>query len=130
MNQGSGSAGLDGERYLSLESFRKNGAGVRTPVWFAAAPAGAPRLYVYSTSDSGKAKRIRRNGAVRIAPCDARGTAAGAWIDARATIAGPEEFQAGMALLNRKYWPWKQMLGLFARLGRGGPRVVIAIQID
>ena len=62
-------------KYLSLESFRKNGQGVRTPVWFAGDPAvGTPqKLYVYSEADSGKAKRIRRNSRARIAPCHMRG---------------------------------------------------------
>ena len=67
-------------RYLSLESFRRSGAGVRTPIWFAtAAGDGARTLYVYSTADSGKAKRIRRDGRVRIAACDMRGAISGAW---------------------------------------------------
>lgn len=72
-------------KYLSLESFRKNGQGVCTPVWFGSDPAsGAPqKLYVYSEADSGKAKRIRRNSRVRIAPCDMRGKLLGDWIEAR-----------------------------------------------
>ena len=120
-----GLVAFEGKRYLSLETYRKNGVGVRTPVWFAGANSG---LYAYSTADSGKAKRIRRDGTARIAPCDLRGNVTGEWIDARATIAGPDEFRRGMLLLDRKYWPWKQVLGLAARLRRGGERVVIAIQ--
>jgi len=33
----------------------------------------------------------------------------------------------GMALLDRKYWPWKAMLNLASRLGGKRERVVIAI---
>jgi hypothetical protein len=70
-------AALDGKKYLNLETYRKSGKGVRTPVWFAVTPADAPaanipRFYVYTTADSGKAKRIRRSGVVKIAPCDVR----------------------------------------------------------
>ena len=124
-----GSAGLDtfdGKRYLNLETYRKTGRGVRTPVWFAAGPAesGGPRLYVYSTADSGKAKRIRRTGVVKIAPCDARGRVTGSWIAAHAAIVGSEEYALGMRLLNQKYWPWKRLLDLFARHAR----VMIAIR--
>ena len=115
-------------RYLSLESFRRSGAGVRTPIWFATAPGdGARTLYVYSTADSGKAKRIRRDGRVRIAACDMRGAISGAWFEAQAVIVGGEEAASAMRLLDRKYWPWKQMLGLFARFSSRG-RVVIAIR--
>ena len=51
---------FDGKKYLNLETYRRNGNGVRTPVWFAAAPegGGGQKLYVYTTADSGKAKRI------------------------------------------------------------------------
>ena len=121
---------FDGQKYLNLETFRKTGKGVRTPVWFAAGPGTSPAatLYVYSTGNSGKAKRIRRDGAVRIAPCNARGTTSGDWIDARAVIVGPEEFDRAMPLLNRKYWPWKQVFDLLVRFRPGATRIMIAIR--
>ena len=114
-------------RDLNLETYRKTGRGVRTPVWFAAVPneAGGPKLGVHSTADFGKAKRIRRNGVAKIAPCDARGRVTGSWIAAHATIVGREEFDRGMRLLNRKYRPWKQILDLFAR----HERVMFAIRL-
>jgi PPOX class probable F420-dependent enzyme len=115
-------------RYLSLESFRKDGQGVRTPVWFAGDPvSGVPqKLYVYSEANSGKAKRIRRNSRVRIAPCDMRGKLLGDWIEARAEIVADDEEGHGMRLLNAKYTPWKQLLDFFSRFNRRG-RVVFAI---
>jgi len=121
---------LEGGKYLSLETYRRSGQGVRTPVWFVVADdAGAaiPTLYVYTTADTGKAKRIRGNGAVRIAPCDARGNVTGQWIDALARIVTGEEARGGMRLLDRKYFSWKQMLGLFA-LFRSRERIVVAIR--
>ena len=116
-------------KYLSLESFRKNGQGVRTPVWFAGDPAiSTPqKLYVYSEADSGKAKRIRRNSRVRIAPCDMRGEMLGDWIEARAEIVADQEAGRGMRLLNGKYVPWKQLLDFFSKFKRRG-RVVFAIR--
>lgn len=115
-------------KYLSLESFRKNGQGVPTPVWFAADPAsGTPQtLYVYSTADSGKAKRIRRNSRVRIAPCDRRGKLLGDWVEARAEIVTSEEAGRGIRLLDTKYKPWKQLLNFFSQFSSRG-RVVFAI---
>src|ERR1700681_4817106 len=98
-------ASLQGRKYLNLETFRKNGQGVRTPVWFAAEPsAGVPQtLYVYSTADSGKAKRIRNDSRVRVAACDVRGKLLGEWVEARAEIVTGEEAEHGMQLLNKKY---------------------------
>jgi PPOX class probable F420-dependent enzyme len=132
MSTSAGFALLEGRRYLNLETFRKNGQGVRTPVWFAAGPAsgiarGVAKLYVYSTSDSGKVKRIRNSGRARIAPCDRGGQVLGAWIDVRVELVTGEEAQHGMRLLNKKYVPWKQILDVLAMFGRRG-RVVLAIR--
>jgi PPOX class probable F420-dependent enzyme len=120
-------------RYLNLESYRQSGASVRTPVWFAAGPEDSPnsslrKLYVYTTADSGKAKRIRRYGSIRIASCDMRGTVTAPWTDAVAEVVIGEEFELGMRLLDRKYFPWKQLLNLSALLFRRRKRIVIAIR--
>ena len=120
-----------GERYLNLETVRRNGTAIRTPVWFAAddAPGGGPAtLYVYTTADAGKAKRVRNSTVARIAACDMRGKVTGPWVDAVATLVEGEEFERGMRLLNRKYFPWKQLLNLSARLFRPKPRAVIALR--
>jgi uncharacterized protein len=130
MSVAPGFEAFEGKKYLNLETYRKSGAGVRTPVWFATAPvqAGGPKLYVYATADSGKAKRLRRTGVSKIAPCDARGNLTGGWIAARAEIVGGKEFALGMSLLNRKYWPWKQILDLSSQLLPGHQRVMIVIR--
>jgi uncharacterized protein len=121
-------ASLQGHKYINLETFRKNGQGVRTPVWFAGeAEDGTPeKLYVYSTANSGKAKRIRNNPRVRVAPCDMRGKLLGDWIDARAEIVTDAEAEHGMKLLNKKYFPWRQLLGFFSLFSRQ-KRVVFVI---
>lgn len=120
--------GLRDEKYINLETLRKSGQGVRTPVWFAADPSSGQlvKLYVYSTRDSGKGKRIRNNPQVRIAPCDMRGRLLGDWIEARAEIVTGDEAQRGMGLLKKKYFPWKQLLDFFAMFGRKG-HIVFAI---
>ena len=121
-------AAFNNQKYLSLETFRRNGVGVRTPIWFAS-DTGTSTVYAYTTADAGKTKRIRANGAVRIAPCDVRGKITGAWTDARAKIVDGREFEHGMRLLDRKYSPIKWLLDVSARLFRSRPRVVFAIQV-
>jgi uncharacterized protein len=122
-------ASLQGRKYLNIETFRKNGQGVRTPVWFAGEPEQSvpEKLYVYSTADSGKAKRIRNNSHVRVAPSDMRGKLLGEWVEARAEIVTGAEAEHGMQLLNKKYFPWKQLLGFFALFSRQ-KRVVFVIR--
>jgi len=121
------------QKYLNLETFRKNGQGVRTPVWFAADPtidlAGPDaKLYAYTMGESGKVKRIRNSSRARVAPCDMRGNVTGPWLDASAEIiTGPESQQAN-ALLNKKYWPWKQLLNFFASFRMGRTRFCFRIR--
>jgi len=117
-------------KYLSLETFRKTGVGVRTPVWFAEDPSRQPTtFYVYTLPDSGKAKRIRNNPKVRIAPCTMRGGLRGAWVDARARICSGDEGAKGQSLLNEKYGLMKRIGDFFSRM-RGRTQAVLAIEID
>ncbi len=126
-------------KYLNLETFRKTGVGVRTPVWFAQDPGspsrhrfadgGAAVFYVYSTPDAGKVKRIRNNPRVRVAPCDMRGNLRGAWVDARARICDDAEAAHGQELLRRKYG-WMKITGDFFSRLRGRTQAVIAIHVD
>jgi PPOX class probable F420-dependent enzyme len=131
MTSFTGFAAFANHKYLSLETFKKNGEVVSTPVWFAADPSSKldsrdAKLYVYSIGDSGKVKRVRNNPRVRVAPCDMRGKLLGEWIDAKAQILTGDEAALGMRLLNEKYFPVKQILGFFALFSRR-KRVVIAI---
>ena len=115
-----GFAAFDRHKYLNLETFKKNGMGVKTPVWFAAGPSvsldsNEAKLYVYTIGVSGKVKRIRNNPRVKIAPCDMRGKVLGEWVEARAEIVTGEEDARGTQLLKKKYFPWKQLLDFFAK---------------
>jgi uncharacterized protein len=126
-----GFAQFDGQKYLNLETFKKNGDGVKTPVWFAADPvanlaSSDAKLYLYTIGVSGKVKRVRNNPRVRIAPCDARGNVLGEWVEARAEIVAGEEAARGVRLLNKKYFPWKQLLAFFASFSRR-ERIVFAL---
>jgi uncharacterized protein len=127
-----GFAGFAGQKYLNLETFKKSGDGVKTPVWFAADPSakldsGDAKLYVCTIGVSGKVKRIRNNPSVRIAPSDMRGNVQGEWVSARAEILSGIEAARGMQLLNRKYLPWKQLLDFFAMF-RKRERTVFVIR--
>lgn len=118
-------AAFAGHTYLNLETFKKSGDGVKTPVWFAADPAkdlasDAARIYAYTTGNSGKVKRIRNNAHVRIAPCNMSGKLLGEWVEARAEIVAGAEAEYGDRLLNKKYLPWKQLLNFFASFRRRG----------
>jgi len=92
---------FDGEKYISIESFKKNGDGVKTPVWFVLHNGV---FYVYTEADSWKVKRIRNNPRVRVAACNVRGTVKGPWLEATASIIEGDERRTADKLLDRKYF--------------------------
>lgn len=112
-----------GQKYLNLETYRKTGAPVRTPVWFA---EESGTLYVSSLAEAGKVKRIRNNSLVRVMPCGIGGAPKGTWVDAEAALADAEQAEHGHKLLNQKYWT-RRIGDFFSRLRKGG-RVVIMIR--
>ena len=83
MKQSSPMSLFDGEKVISLETYRRNGEPVRTPVWFLKENG---ILYVYTDDSTGKVKRIRRNSKVRVAPCHFFGKPKADYVDARAEI--------------------------------------------
>lgn len=92
---------FDGKSFLNIETFRRNGQGVKTPVWFT---QDGETLYVRTVADSGKVKRVRNNGTVRVVPCEANGTPTGEWVAARAVEVTDEATAKLVAgLLERKY---------------------------
>lgn len=92
---------ISGQKYLSLTTFRKSGAPVPTPIWFAESDG---KLYVMTRSDSGKAKRLRNNPQVRIAPCTIRGKVTGPEFPATARVLPPDAWLAARHVLHKKYW--------------------------
>ena len=92
---------IRGQKYISLTTFRKNGAGVATPVWFGEEDG---KLYVMTRSDMGKTKRIRNNPQVKVAPCTILGRVTGAEFAATARVLPQEEHARARQAINRKYW--------------------------
>ncbi len=62
---------LADERYVLFTTFKKDGEPVSTPVWIAGLPDG--RLGFTTEAGSWKVKRLKRNDAVVLQPCDSRG---------------------------------------------------------
>jgi uncharacterized protein len=110
-------------KYLNIETFRRDGRAVRTPVWFA---QSGERLYIYSLADAGKVKRIRNNPKVRVAPCDARGQVKGEWAEATARIESGAGEELGNKALDEKYGWLKRVGNFFSRL-RGKRHAIMSI---
>jgi PPOX class probable F420-dependent enzyme len=87
-------------KYVSLTSFKRDGTGIATPVWFVTDDG---RLLVLTASDSLKVRRISRNPEVTLAPCSASGRVRGEPVPARAELLPKSELHRVEQLMNRKY---------------------------
>ena len=120
---------LDRERYINLETFRRDGTGVKTPVW--AAPLRG-RLVIVTDGTSFKVKRLRTNATCRAAACDVRGNVKGPWLDGQCRVledAGQRK--EAMAALRQKYGWQIRLLDVFSWLGRRmGRRAFLEIDLS
>jgi uncharacterized protein len=98
------------KQYLSLETFRRSGAGVKTPVWFCQMEDS---LYIMTGESSGKVKRIHNDCFVNVAPCKRDGTPTGNWSPAQARhIVDPETIEKVNRLMDKKYGLLKKLFRL------------------
>ncbi len=113
-------------KYIALETFRKSGEGVNTPVWVTTEDG---KLYVWTIDNSWKVKRIRNNSHVRIAVSDQRGNPKSDWFDAIATVLDAPESEARLRQrLASKYGIMYRIFGLVGKI-RGGNQARVAIEI-
>ncbi|MBK8823550.1 MAG: PPOX class F420-dependent oxidoreductase [Anaerolineales bacterium] len=114
------------QQYLNVETFRKNGQGIKTPVWFV---RDGEALQVWTQAGAGKAKRIRNNGTVRVAPSTGSGEPTGEWQDARAqTNESPEAIKHVETLMKKKYGAMFYIFGFIGRMRGGAKYTAIKIQ--
>jgi len=96
------------EKYLSLETYRKNNQPVKTPVWFV---IKNDLIYVVTRDQTGKVKRLRNNQQIKIATCTIRGKVTGEWISGTAKILTDKETQDAVKWRDEKY-------GFMARIAK------------
>jgi len=115
------------QQYLALETFRKNGQAVKTHVWFV---ENRDALYVWTQADSGKAKRIRNDGAVRVAPSTGSGEPLGEWLPAHAQAdESPDAIKHVTKLMKKKYGIMFNIFGFLGRIRGGAKYTAIKIQV-
>jgi len=119
---------FENQQYLNMETFRKDGQGLKTPVWFV---LDEGRLRVWTQAGSGKAKRIRNDSTVRVAPATASGEPVDAWVTARAHAdESPEAVTTIKKLMGKKYGILFSVFGFIGRLRLRGGTKYTAIEIQ
>ena len=115
-------------RYLSITSYKRDGQGVATPVWFVQRDG---RLLVQTDAASGKVKRIRRDPQVRVAICTASGRLRGEQVPAVAEILPDHETGGVEQLIAGKYRYdmiiFRPLLFAQTKLHLGRPRTKMVI---
>ncbi|MGD1050644.1 MAG: PPOX class F420-dependent oxidoreductase [Solirubrobacteraceae bacterium] len=84
---------LGDEKYIRVTTFRRDGTPVATPVW--AVKLDGERIGFWTSSGSGKAKRLAHTARVTVQPSDARGRVkpGSAAVDATASLVTGAELE-------------------------------------
>jgi uncharacterized protein len=103
-------------RYLSVTSFKRDGTGVATPLWFV---SDGTRLFALTNLHSAKVRRIRRNPRVLAASCRGDGKLHSEPVPARAEVlTATPELEHVQKLLTERYKVSYRLVMLIYRLGR------------
>jgi PPOX class probable F420-dependent enzyme len=104
------------QQFIALTTFRKSGAGVVTPVWFI---HDAGKLYVWTSAESGKVKRLRQNPWISLVHSDYSGKPLGEPMRGMVSFPPKEEWKALKKQFQSKYGVQFNVFSNLSRL-RGG----------
>lgn len=102
-------------KFICLETYKKSGEAVRTPVWFA---FEGDLIYFHTPAKSGKVKRLRRNPKVRVAPCSRFGKIEGDWFEGVATELSKDETERVIKLVTSRLGSIDKIISLLHRKNR------------
>lgn len=114
------------QKYVNLETYRRNGQAVHTTVWFV---MDAGTIYIRTDMNSGKVKRIKNNSNIRVTPSGPRGQIKGKWIEGQTKMAGSLDSEHANQLLDKKYGVQGKIIRMFNKIRNTKP-VVLMIQIQ
>ncbi|RDJ32290.1 MAG: PPOX class F420-dependent oxidoreductase [Crenarchaeota archaeon] len=106
---------LEDEKYINLETYKKDETPVKTPVWFV---VDGEKLYVITRESTGKVKRLANNPKIKLAACSFSGNVHGDWFSGVATLIGGKEAENAVKLRKKKYG-FKALLAGFMTKAKG-----------
>jgi PPOX class probable F420-dependent enzyme len=115
--------------YISLETFKRDGSGVKTPVWCAPLDEN---IVIFTEAKAFKVKRLRRDSKIRVARCDVRGKVSGEWCTGTGRISDSQtERDLAYAALHRKYGWLMRVTDFFSTVsGRIHRRAILVLTLD
>ena len=112
------------QKYINLETYKKDGTPIRTPVWFV---IDKNLIYVITRDSTGKVKRLGNNQNVRIVPCSFKGEPKNEWVKGAAEKIRGEEADKVIKLRKKKYGMFTRLIGIFT--SKKGNIVVYSIEL-
>ena len=112
------------QKYINLETYKKDGTPIRTPVWFV---IDKNLIYVITRESTGKVKRLRNNQNVRIVPCSFKGEPKNEWVKGAAEKITGDEADKVIKLRKKKYGMFARLIGIFT--SQKGNIVVYSIEL-
>ena len=112
------------QKYINLETYKKDGTPVRTPVWFV---IDNDLIYVITRESTGKVKRLRNNQNVRIVPCSFKGEPKNEWVKGATEKITGDEADKVIKLRKKKYGMFARLIGIFT--SQKGNIVVYSIEL-
>jgi len=112
------------QKYVCVETYKKNGDGIKTPVWFVIFNG---IIYLTTMDSSWKAKRLKNNKSVRIVPSNFQGVPKGQWVEGEAFFEDETKIKPIISLRNKKYGLLAKIIGMIS--SRKGKIATIGIKI-
>jgi len=108
---------LADEKYILLTTTKRDGTDVSSPVWCVGLDDG--KVGFYTSSGSGKAKRLAHTAAVTVQPCDARGRVKDNTesIDATAEVVTGAQLDTILAKVKEKYGVMTKITKVLGTIG-------------
>ena len=112
------------QKYINLETYKKDGTSIRTPVWFV---IDKDLIYVITRDSTGKVKRLGNNQNVRIVPCSFKGEPKNDWVKGKTEMITGEEADKAIKLRKKKYGMFARLIGIFT--SQKGSLIVYSIEL-
>jgi PPOX class probable F420-dependent enzyme len=113
--------GISDEKFIRVTTYRKSGKPVSTPTWVV--PLDGGKVGFWTSSRTGKVKRLRNNASVAVVPSDSRGRAkpdAAELTGTAVLVEGGAEYDAIQSKVRAKYGLMVHVSHLFNTIGHIG----------
>lgn len=112
------------QKYINLETYKKDGTPIRTPVWFV---IDKELIYIITRDSTGKVKRLKNNHDVRIVSCSFKGEPKNDWVKGKTEMIAGEEADKAIKLRKKKYGMFARLTGIFT--SQKGNLIVYSIEL-